>query len=123
MRCFNHQDQEAVGTCKECNKGLCPACLTDLGYGLACRGVHEQAIEAINTLMVRSSRIQSMAPRTLYLVPAFIGFMGIAFAGFGLFGPLKPDMFMIILGVGFIAYAAVLLVANRKAIRAKGART
>jgi hypothetical protein len=120
MHCFNHQELEAVGTCKQCSKGLCSECATDLGHGLACRGVHEQAVEAINTLMVRSNRIQRMAPRTQYIVPAFMGFMGIAFGGYGLFGLRHPDPFLIILGAGFATYAAVLLVANRKAFRSGG---
>jgi hypothetical protein len=37
MKCFYHHDQDAVGECKSCGKGLCPACAVDLGKGLACR--------------------------------------------------------------------------------------
>jgi len=45
MRCFNHQDHEAVGCCKACGKGLCPDCAADLGHALACRGSHEAMVE------------------------------------------------------------------------------
>ncbi|MDB6072429.1 MAG: hypothetical protein JWO89_69 [Verrucomicrobiaceae bacterium] len=37
MRCFCHPDQEALGTCRCCGKGVCAACLIDFGKGLACR--------------------------------------------------------------------------------------
>ncbi len=122
MRCFNHQDKDSVGSCKHCGKGLCPACLTDLGHGLACRDTHEQAVERINTLITRNSQAQSMAPKTWYVVPTFTGFMGLLFAGYGLFSPRGPSTFTAILGLGFIAYSAVLFVANYRAFKANGAQ-
>lgn len=35
MRCLNHRDREAVGTCKACSKGLCAECAVDLADGRA----------------------------------------------------------------------------------------
>ena len=26
MRCFNHEDREAVASCQKCGKGLCKEC-------------------------------------------------------------------------------------------------
>jgi hypothetical protein len=120
MRCFNHENDDAVGSCKHCGKGLCRACLTDLGHGLACRGVHEQAVENINTLIVRNSHVQNVAPKTWYVVPAFTAFMGLVFAGYGAFAPGGLSVFLVVLGLGFLAYAAVLLVVNRRAYKVNG---
>ena len=118
MRCFNHQDKDSVGSCKHCGKGLCPACLTDLGHGLACRDTHEQAVESINTLITRNSQAQRMAPKIWYVVPTFTAFMGLVFAGYGLFSPRGPSTFTAILGLGFIAYSAVLVLTNYRAFKA-----
>ena len=42
MKCFFHQDRDAVGICKSCERGVCPECAVDLGKGLACRGRCEE---------------------------------------------------------------------------------
>jgi len=44
MKCFYHDDHDAIGTCKSCGKGLCRDCAIDLGKGLACRGQCEQSV-------------------------------------------------------------------------------
>lgn len=56
MRCFYHQDREAVGACKSCNKGLCSECAVDLGKGLACRGRCEADVEAVIQLIDQNVR-------------------------------------------------------------------
>ena len=35
MKCFYHQEKDAVGICKNCNRGLCNECLTEYDKGLA----------------------------------------------------------------------------------------
>jgi hypothetical protein len=47
MRCFNHQENWAVGLCKSCAKSLCHDCLTDLGGGLACKARCEERVTAL----------------------------------------------------------------------------
>jgi hypothetical protein len=47
MRCFYHQDKEAVGLCKSCGKGVCLACAVDFSKGLACRGHCEDKVQSI----------------------------------------------------------------------------
>lgn len=37
MKCFYHQDRDAVGVCKSCERGVCSECAVDLGKGLACK--------------------------------------------------------------------------------------
>ena len=61
MRCFHHEDREAVGTCKSCGKGLCRECAVDMGKGLACRGRCEQDVAGLIALIdanVRSAATQ-----------------------------------------------------------------
>jgi hypothetical protein len=47
MNCFYHPTVVAVGTCKSCNKGLCPECAADLGKGLACKGHCENDVKGL----------------------------------------------------------------------------
>lgn len=39
MKCYIHHDSEAVGLCKNCKKGICPECLTEVdNNGIVCKG-------------------------------------------------------------------------------------
>lgn len=61
MNCYRHAPAAAVGLCKNCQRGVCPECLTDLGDGLACRGVCEAKVQSINALLNRSPGAYSAA--------------------------------------------------------------
>jgi hypothetical protein len=63
MKCFNHEGVDAVAICKNCNKALCRACATDVGNGVACKGVCEQEVIALNELIRRN---RTAAQRTGY---------------------------------------------------------
>jgi|HubBroStandDraft_1064217.scaffolds.fasta_scaffold425520_1 hypothetical protein len=47
MRCFYHEDKQAVGICKSCGKGVCQECAVDFTKGLACRGHCEESVRSI----------------------------------------------------------------------------
>jgi hypothetical protein len=67
MRCFYHQDREAVGTCKSCGKGVCGECVVDLGKGLACRSRCEADVRAVIALIDRNIQLSTATP-TAYMV-------------------------------------------------------
>ena len=50
MKCFNHLNDDAIGTFKHCRKGLCHECAADLGHGLACKNQHEEAVNSLEGL-------------------------------------------------------------------------
>ena len=56
MKCFYHQQTEALGLCKNCMRGICAECLVDVGNGLACRGGCEEEVRIYNDLLQRSRR-------------------------------------------------------------------
>ena len=56
MKCFFHQDRDAVGVCKSCERGICPECAVDLGKGLACRGRCEEDARKIITAIEINAR-------------------------------------------------------------------
>ncbi len=57
MNCFRHSSDSAVGTCKNCQKGLCPSCAIDVGDGLACRESCETAVREVNEMNERGKKI------------------------------------------------------------------
>src|SRR6202012_1470176 len=83
MRCFNHVDREAVGSCKACAKGLCSECAVDLGHGLSCRGDHEVTVEAYHAMLERSTKMQNVAKNSAQGLPIFLGAVGFIFGVYG----------------------------------------
>lgn len=114
MYCYNHADRGAVGTCKACSKGLCAECAVDLGFGLSCRGAHEQRVAEVEELVSRNASVQRVAGRAKYAAPAFYIFMGAIFTGFGLLSS-KDMKFIVLLGVGFLVFGVYVLAANIRA--------
>lgn len=50
MKCFSDEN-EAVGNCKSCCKGLCKSCLTDVGNGIACKDTCVKEVLDINEIV------------------------------------------------------------------------
>jgi hypothetical protein len=69
MRCFYHQDREAVGSCKSCGKGVCAECAVDLGKGLACRNRCEDAAKALIQLIDRNLQLVASPTKAHLVVP------------------------------------------------------
>jgi len=114
MRCFNHRDREAVGTCKACSKGLCAECAVDLGHGLSCRGPHEATVESYRVMLERNNRVLNAAPTNSMVGPAFLVVLGLLFAGYGLIFEHGSKGFTLILGCVFLVYGVVAFIRNRK---------
>jgi cytochrome c biogenesis protein CcdA len=121
MRCFVHHDQEAVGTCRVCNKGLCPDCVVDLGHAISCRGACEREAEKIHAQSIHSRAILSAQQRNRFLGPVLFIFLGLVISGLGLsvssLGLSHHDPSFIIAitgGVGCIIFGLVLLALQRR---------
>ena len=114
MHCYSHPDRQALGTCKACCKGLCAECAVDLGFGLSCRGSHEQRVAEVDALITRNAAVQRAAGRAKYAAPAFYLFMGVIFAGYGLLSSREMS-FIVLLGIGFLAFGIYVLVVNLRA--------
>jgi hypothetical protein len=102
MKCFYHQDREAVGLCKACLKGLCVDCGVDLNVALACRGKHEDQARKLSRIQVRAGLIGSMFPVILIA-------MGLLFATWGLLS--QPiSFFTVLFGIGLVVLAVVVTI-------------
>ena len=72
-----------MAVCKYCQRGLCSDCAALAGDSLACKGLHEEQVRAMELLMqrniVQSKRVGSDYVRNTI----FYGIVGILFTGFG----------------------------------------
>lgn len=113
MNCFHHPDRPAVGICKSCGRGLCPACAAAMPDGLACRGACEGRVRLLNRIVDSNERVLSAANAQVKSSGLFILLMGVVFCLFG-FLPLAlhgstSTLFIGILGVCFALYGALRL--------------
>lgn len=109
MKCFNHPEVDAVGSCKSCMKGLCPTCAKDLGHGLACKDKHEEDVEFLHTLIEASKMSESDIPKATALSNILYLLLGIAFLIWGWFVPSYGIMSM---GGIFIIFWLALAIYN-----------
>jgi hypothetical protein len=84
MKCYNHLSIDAVGICKNCNKGLCKDCLTEVENGIACKETCVEEVNLINSLINRNKQsyktVSSAHYKNAYI---YCGF-GLVFIMFGL---------------------------------------
>ena len=114
MRCFNHSEVRAVGFCRHCSKALCHGCASDLGFGLACRDMHEQQVTAVNAMVERATRVQTVGRSNKYLSSLFFLIFGSFFVGYDLYEGDRGTGFGVWLGGLFIAYGLYLAIVVRR---------
>lgn len=51
MKCFYHNDRDAIGICSACHRGLCPECIADVDGNLACKNSCQEKVKSINELL------------------------------------------------------------------------
>jgi hypothetical protein len=54
MNCFYHPQMVAIAICKNCNRGLCADCGSDVGNGIACKNKCEEEVRAFNEMIDRN---------------------------------------------------------------------
>ena len=84
MVCYYHPEKPAVGLCKYCQRGLCKECGANAGDSLACKGLHEEQVRALEALMQKNI-LQSKRVGSDYLRNTiFYGSVGVLFTAFGI---------------------------------------
>ena len=101
MKCFYHQERDAVGMCKSCQRGLCPDCLVDVPPGLACRGRCEADVAAVNLILERSKLAWQKAGLAHGRNAVATLIMGLLFAGLGILAAVTSQNFLALLLVPF----------------------
>jgi hypothetical protein len=123
VKCFYHPDQDAVGLCMACLRGVCRACAADLQRGLACKDHCEQEVR--RQLDMRDfSRAQPSVQKAL-LAKQHIGFLKVGLSGIVLGGVMITygliargyESWLIVGGLIAASGATTLLHGARKRIR------
>lgn len=109
MKCFYHQELDAIGICKKCQKGLCSECATDLEHGIACKGKHEKEAGEIEALISRNIKAVPLQAASVSVTNFQYLFMGAIFAGYGFY---QNNLFLILFGGAVVAYWLYLRVYN-----------
>ena len=108
LKCFYHRDVDAVGSCKNCSRGLCPACASEVLDGLACQGRCEDTVASLSALINRNRRLAPRAAGQYLWLGVFCVLLGIGCGYAGLFtfrsGPLNLMTFLGVVLVGLGGY-------------------
>lgn len=113
MKCYKHQDIDAVGICKHCQRGLCVECAVDLEFGLACSGIHEREVEFIHSLVDNSKKAYKQSPKSAVVSNLFYLLMGVFFIVFG----YRKSVFLLWFGILCIAFWLGLFIYNSNYFR------
>jgi hypothetical protein len=114
MKCYIHNDTDAVGICKNCCKGICSDCTTEVGLSLACSETCIEKVEELEAIMSRSSKIiTNVNTRFLNSTYYFIIACGIGLVINSFLNGLQ-GLTSFILPIVFIIYGAFKLFLNKK---------
>lgn len=118
MKCFNHFESEAIGTCKSCSKAVCRACATDTGRGLSCSEVCSKEIAEQNQIIDKSKQIYGIGKKPTLMPTGLLihFFFGVVFSGFGLYQSMHrdtPQWFLLVMGIGFLVIGSIGWYKNR----------
>jgi len=112
MKCYNHPLNDAVGICKNCNKGLCKECIIEVENGIACKETCVEEVKLINSLINRNKKAYRHTACTFYRTGYIYGGLGLVFIFFGIFE--GPKYFLIVSGIIFILGAIISLTSANK---------
>jgi hypothetical protein len=110
MKCFYNPEEDAIGTCKSCGRGLSLPFASEYPKGLACKNRCEADVESLIRLIDRNVAIQNPSrslartgPSNFYGACLFYLVAGAIFiwAGLRTQGGMNPGLF---LGVAFIGF-------------------
>ena len=117
MNCYYHPEKPAVALCKYCQRGLCSECAAHAGDSLACKGLHEEQVRAMEALMQKNI-LQSKRVSSDYLRNTiFYGAVGLLFTVFGIsqlkWMGLQAGIYLVI-GLALLWAAAANYLESRK---------
>ncbi|MGI8966363.1 MAG: hypothetical protein ACR2H1_09805 [Limisphaerales bacterium] len=92
MNCFYHPQTVAVGICKNCAKGLCLDCATDLKDGLACKNRCEGEVTNLLSMIRKNKKAYAGASDIQFRSGVFWSILGVISILSGL-NSKTPDAF------------------------------
>lgn len=84
MRCYNHNEKEAVGICKSCGRALCPSCAAEVEKAVACRGRCESDVATLLSINRNALQYARSTKQARYLGPTMFVVVGSMLTTLGL---------------------------------------
>ena len=82
MKCINHSENDAVGSCQNCGRALCGECYSEVGQKLSCFGQCEielsKYVEFLEVSMQAVKKTSTAYARNGYIY-LFLGFLFLVF--------------------------------------------
>jgi hypothetical protein len=101
MKCYNHPENDAIGICKNCNKGLCKECLTEVENGIACTSTCIDEVKLINSLINRNKQSYKVTSGAHYKNAYLFGGIGIVMIFYGIITESLTG-FLVAMGIIFL---------------------
>jgi hypothetical protein len=118
MKCYNHTDIDAVGICKNCNKGVCISCAIDVGNGIACSETCANEVKQINVLIERNKNAyQKIADGYLRNTSMYLGLAIIFILIWNFDG--RQEFFLIVFGVACLLIGILTYMRGRRLNKTK----
>ncbi|CAA6811497.1 MAG: Unknown protein [uncultured Campylobacterales bacterium] len=116
MKCFIHNNQDSLGTCKYCNKGICQNCMVDTGMGLACKDDNcKNEVRFLNDLIENNKKIYSKMSKNSLIPNLYTLIFGLIFLGFHFF--IKNDIFILAIGSFLLAFSILQYFYTKKYVK------
>jgi hypothetical protein len=107
MKCFIHQESDAIALCKHCAKGACRVCAVDTGNGVACSDGCAMHVAQLAVLMKSTTAAASINRGGIaFIWPAFLAVLGVAFILEAVLSgrPRSASNFGVIMGSLFVIF-------------------
>lgn len=116
MKCFYHNDRDAVALCKSCSRALCPDCLSETGFSIACKNRCEDRVRQIDGVVSRSIATVQNTKVFSFRGFLFLFLAGLTFLVFGILNlsDIKFSVFLFVLGSIFIMSAVFTILNSRR---------
>ena len=119
MKCFFHPENDAVGMCKSCSRGLCSDCAVEFPDGLACPGRCEELVPKLNSLLQKNAALSGSAGSQWARVAWIYLAMGLVMIWYGIDSSDRVVNLLTILGALFI-FAGLAYVRQGRAVSNAG---
>lgn len=114
MKCYNHHDRDAFGTCQACGKALCLECIDASGNIVKCKN-NPACKDRSKLINISYSNIGSTYSKSHKVMSVILGFL---FFAPGLAGTivslLMRDVFTLVISLIFMALGFAILNSARK---------
>ena len=101
MKCYRHQDLDAIGICKSCSKGVCPQCAALVDGSIACINACEDDVATLNYMIARGNKMYKNLDKQCRKSIIINGIGGMFFMGLGMYFSDRT-MSSLLIGLGLI---------------------